>query len=62
MPVDGVCLLDTAMSSLSDFLERLHERRNTTAVRSAWAEHILAKLPVIINDMPNMKRCRPSQR
>ena len=56
VPVDGVRLLDTAMASLSDFLERLHERRNTTAVRNAWVAHILAKLPAIIEDMPNMKQ------
>eukprot|EP00931_Biecheleriopsis_adriatica_P063421 TRINITY_DN38408_c0_g1_i2.p1 TRINITY_DN38408_c0_g1~~TRINITY_DN38408_c0_g1_i2.p1 ORF type:complete len:891 (-),score=188.14 TRINITY_DN38408_c0_g1_i2:6-2678(-) len=62
VPVDGVRLLDTAMSSLGDFLERVHERRNTTAVRRAWAEHILSRLPLIADDMPVMKEKRHRQK
>lgn len=52
--VDGTSLRDTETCLLSDFLERLHERRHDEALRVRWAAEILASLPPMWQDMSTM--------
>eukprot|EP00930_Biecheleria_cincta_P001562 TRINITY_DN102698_c0_g1_i1.p1 TRINITY_DN102698_c0_g1~~TRINITY_DN102698_c0_g1_i1.p1 ORF type:complete len:884 (-),score=142.78 TRINITY_DN102698_c0_g1_i1:206-2836(-) len=52
--VDGTSLRDTETCLLSDFLERLHERRHDDVLRVRWAAEILASLPPMWQDMSTM--------
>ena len=52
--VDGTRLCDTDHCLLSDFLERLHERRHDVDLRAKWAAEILNRMPPMWQAMATM--------
>jgi len=54
--IDGTRLIDTAIASIPEFVERLHMRRGSPGLRSAWAKHILSQMQRIDDDMEEMVR------